>query len=110
MKLLDQVRQKLRAGHYAYPAEQAYVAWIERFIRWHANRYGQWRHPEKMGKEEVEAFLAHLAVDRNVTSSTQNQALSALLFLYRHALKIDLGDLNAARVALSSCVPLAPPV
>ncbi|WP_231956421.1 integron integrase [Posidoniimonas polymericola] len=100
MKLLDQVRQKLRAGHYAYRTEQAYVHWIARYIRWHGLR-----HPREMGAAEVEAFLAYLAVDRHVTSSTQNQALSALLFLYRHVLQTDLGDLNAARAARSRRLP-----
>ena len=97
MKLLDQVRQKLRAGHYAYRTEQAYVHWIERYIRWHADLATKWRHPAEMGRSEVEAFLAHLAVDRHVTSSTQNQALRALLFLYRQVLDRELGDLNAVR-------------
>ena len=57
MKLLDQVRQKLRAGHYAYRTEQAYVHWIERYIRWHADLATKWRHPAEMGRSEVEAFL-----------------------------------------------------
>lgn len=105
MKLLEQVRQKLRAGHYAYRTEQAYVQWIERYVRWHANMRNQWRHPAEMGKQEVEAFLAHLAVDRHVTSSTQNQALSALLFLYRHVVKKNLGNLNAVRAARSRRLP-----
>ena len=105
MKLLDLVRQKLRAGHYAYRTEQAYVHWIERFIRWHAAAHGRWLHPAEMGKPEVEAFLAHLAIDRHVTSSTQNQALSALLFLYRQVLEKELGDLNAVRAARSRRLP-----
>jgi integron integrase len=105
MKLLDQVRQKLRAGHYAYRTEQAYLQWIVRYIRWHAGILGKWRHPGEMGRAEVEAFLSHLATDRQVTSSTQNQALSALLFLYRHIVKTDLGNLNAARAARSRHLP-----
>ncbi|QDT00458.1 integron integrase [Adhaeretor mobilis] len=105
MKLLNQVRQKLRAGHYAYRTEQAYVHWIERFIRWHAKIHKRWRHPSEMGTPEVEAFLSHLAVDRHVTSSTQNQALSALLFLYRHVIEKELGDLNAVRAARSRHLP-----
>lgn len=65
VKLLDQVRRKLRAGHYAYRTEQAYVHWSVRFIRWHGVR-----HPREMGAAEVEAFLAHLAVDRHVLKRT----------------------------------------
>ncbi len=105
MKLLDQVRQKLRAGHYAYRTEHAYVHWIERYIRWQAERVGQWRHPAEMGRTEVEAYLSYLATERRVTSSTQNQALSALLFLCRHVVQVDLGDVNAARAARSRRLP-----
>ena len=75
-KLLDQVREKARLLHYAIRTENAYVDWIRRFILFHDKR-----HPREMGKLEVEAFLTHLAVHRNVTASTQTQALSALLFL-----------------------------
>ncbi len=62
MKLLDQVRQNLRAGYYSYRTEQAYVHWIVRYIRWHADIHRRWRHPIEMGATEVEAFLSHLAV------------------------------------------------
>ena len=82
---MDEVRGKLRANHYSIRTETAYVGWILRFIR--ANRL---RHPPEMGGPEVEAFLTHLAVRGNVAASTQNQALSALLFLYRKALGVDL--------------------
>lgn len=88
-KLLDQVRDALRLKQYAYRTEKAYVAWIRRFILFH-----QKRHPRDMGVDEVTAFLTHLAVDRHVAPSTQNQALSALLFLYRTVLQrpLQLGD------------------
>jgi len=81
-KLLDQVRDALRVRHYALRTEQAYLDWIKRFILFHRKR-----HTREMGASEIEAFLAHLALERNVAASTQNQARSALLFLYRHVLQ-----------------------
>ena len=77
-KLLDQVRDRLRLKHYSLRTEQAYVGWIKRYIIFHGKR-----HPSEMGKPELETFLTSLAVDRNVSASTQTQALSALLFLYK---------------------------
>ncbi len=105
MKLLDQVRQQLRVSHYAYRTEQAYVQWIERYIRWYANIHGQWKHPAQMGAPEVEAFLTFLAVERKVAKSTQNQAFSALLFLYRKVLRVELKELNARRAVPSKRLP-----
>lgn len=84
-KLLNQVRQRLRVGHYSLRTERTYVAWIRRYILFHDKR-----HPRSMGKAEVESFLTHLAVERHVSVSTQNQALNAVLFLYRDVLGIDL--------------------
>ncbi|MGB7651306.1 MAG: integron integrase [Gallionella sp.] len=84
-KLLDQVRDKIRVKHYSIRTETQYVQWIKRFIFFHDKR-----HPKEMGAGEVEAFLTHLAVAGNVSASTQNQALSALLFLYREVLGIEL--------------------
>lgn len=81
-KLLDRVRAAVRFNHYSPRTEQAYVDWIERFIRFHGIR-----HPQEMGADEVRAFLTHLATELNVAASTQNQAFSALLFLYREVLK-----------------------
>lgn len=83
--LMDEVRRRLRVKHYSLRTEQAYMAWIRRFIR--ANHK---RHPRDMGGPEVERFLTGLAVEGNVASGTQNQALSALLFLYREVLEIQL--------------------
>ena len=77
-KLLDRVRDVARLKHYTYRTEEAYVYWIKQFIFFH-----QKRHPLEMGAPEIEMFLVHLARKRNVAASTQNQALSALLFLYR---------------------------
>jgi integron integrase len=81
-KLLDRTRQVLRRKHYAYRTEQRYLAWIKRFIFFHGKR-----HPAHMGKPEIEAFLTHLAVKEKVAAATQNQALNALLFLYRQVLE-----------------------
>jgi integron integrase len=80
-RLLDRVRAALRARHYSPLTEKAYVAWIRQYILFHRKR-----HPAEMGATEIEAFLSHLATDRRVSGSTQTQALSALLFLYRHVL------------------------
>ena len=85
-RLLYLVRGVPRRKHYSIRTEQSYVAWIRRFIFFHGKR-----HPAQMGKWEVIAFLTHLAVQRDVAVSTQNQALSAILFLYRDVLELDLG-------------------
>lgn len=84
-KLLDQVRGKIRLKHYSIRTEQAYVDWIKRFILHNGKK-----HPNELGAEEVEAFLTHLAVQGRVAASTQNQAKSALLFLYREVLGDEL--------------------
>lgn len=84
-KLLDQVRDKIRVKHYSIRTETQYIQWIKRFIYFHGKR-----HPREMGATEVEAFLSYLAMEGNVSASTQNQALSALLFLYREVLGIVL--------------------
>jgi integron integrase len=94
-RLLDRVRESRRTKHYSIRTEQAYVDWIRRFILFHGKR-----HPQEMGKVEIEGFLTHLAVNRNVAASTQNQALSALLYLYREVLGRDLpwlDDVTRAR-------------
>ena len=80
-KLLDIVRNKIRLKHYSIRTEEAYVSWIKRYIYFHDKRY-----PKDMGKKEIEAFLTDLAVKGNVAASTQNQAFSALLFLYEKVL------------------------
>lgn len=84
-KLLEQVRDRIRAKHYSFRTEESYVGWIRRFILFHHKT-----HPAQMGAKEVEAFLSHLAVDRKVSASTQNQAKSAILFLYKEVLEINL--------------------
>ena len=84
-RLLVQVRDVLRTLHCSYRTEQQYIHWIRRFVHWSGLR-----HPRDMGGLEVEAFLTHLAVDRDASASTQNQALAALLFLYQKVLELDL--------------------
>ncbi|MCL4315342.1 MAG: integron integrase [Gammaproteobacteria bacterium] len=88
-KLLDQVRGKIRLKHYSIRTEQSYLDWIKRFILFHGKR-----HPKDMGPQDVEAFLTHLAVQGKVAASTQNQAKSALLFLYKEVLGIELSWLD----------------
>jgi integron integrase len=92
-RLLDQVREQIRYRHYSLSTEKTYLYWVKFFIRWHG-RGGQMRHPRDMGAPEVQAFLSMLAADRKVSSSTHNQALSAILFLYREVLGIKLPWLN----------------
>lgn len=86
-KLLDKVRELLRLKHYSPKTEESYVNWIRRYVRFH-----NLKHPREMGTAEVEQFLSHLAVQEKVAASTQNQALSALLFLYREVLEIPLDE------------------
>ena len=84
-KLLEELRDGLRARHYALRTEESYISWVRKYILFHNKR-----HPKNMGEKEINAFLTHLALEKNVASSTQNQALSAILFLYRHVLNIEL--------------------
>jgi integron integrase len=101
-KLLDQVRGAIQRKHYSLSTEQTYVSWIKRYILFHKKQ-----HPKEMGSAEIEAFLTHLAVDQNVAASTQNQALSALLFLYREVLKQELdGPIDALRAKRPKRLPV----
>jgi len=86
---MDRVREELRARHYSPRTEETYAWWIRRYIQFHGMR-----HPASMGPEEIRTFLSHLATADRVAASTQNQALSALLFLYRRVLRIDPGELG----------------
>jgi site-specific recombinase XerD len=100
-KRLDHVRDAMRLKHYSRHTEQAYVTWITRDMFFHDKR-----HPKDMGAADIEAFLTHLAVQQNVAASTQNQALSALLFLYRDVLRHPLdGSIDAIRARKSTCLP-----
>ena len=95
-RLMDQVREVLRFHHYAFSTEKSYVSWILQYIR-----FNNLRHPKEMGKHEIERFLSHLVINRNVSASTQNQALNAILFLYKQVLGIEIeGVISAA----TSCV------
>lgn len=87
MKLLDQVRDVIRKRHYSIRTEQAYVDWARRYILFHKKH-----HPKDMGEKEIAQFISHLATDRKVAASTQNQALNAIVFLYKRVLNIELGD------------------
>lgn len=100
-KLLDQVRNAIRLKNYAYSTEKTYVHWIKRYILFHNKR-----HPREMDVPEVEAFLTHLAVEENVSASTQNQALCAVLFLYNNVLKRELsGRVNPLWAKKSTRLP-----
>lgn len=88
-RLLEQVRERIRLKHYSLRTEEAYLGWIRRFILFH-----EMRHPAEMGKREVEAFLSHLAVERDVAAATQGQALSAILFLYQEVLALPIAWLD----------------
>jgi integrase len=88
-KLLDRVREALRVRHMSLRTEKAYLHWIRRYIFFHGKR-----HPQEMGETEINAFLTHLAVERQVSASTQTQALCALLFLYRTVLEKEVGELE----------------
>jgi integron integrase len=100
-KLLEQVQDVIRLKHYSYRTEQTYVQWIRRFILFHNKR-----HPKDMGVKEITTFLTFLAVEERVSASTQNQALSALLFLYRHVLQLPLDEsIDAVRAKPSHYLP-----
>jgi integron integrase len=106
LKLLDQCREVLRFRHYSYRTEQTYLDWIQRYVRFCRESSPSprpdlpgageksWRHPRDCGESEIKAFLSHLASERQVAASTQNQALNAVVFLYRQVLGIELGDFS----------------
>ena len=100
-KWLDQLRAKCRLLHYSIRTEEAYVGWCTQFVVFHDER-----HPEEMGGPEIARFLTHLATERNVAASTQNQAFSALLFLYRHVLQIELTRIDAMRAKRPERLPV----
>jgi integron integrase len=101
-KLLEQVRDALRVKHYSIRTERSYCDWIERYIRFHGKR-----HPAEMSEVEVAAFLTHLAREGKVSASTQNQSLSALLFLYKQVLKQEIGWLeNVERAKKPARLPV----
>jgi site-specific recombinase XerD len=100
-KLLEKVRDIIRVKHYSYKTEKSYISWIKRYILFHDKR-----HPREMGGKEIEEFLTYLAIEENVAASTQNQALSAILFLYKEVLRQDLDlQVDAVRAKRSRYVP-----
>src|SRR3954469_19128453 len=101
-RLLDRVREVTRTLHYSIRTEAAYVQWVRRFVLFHGKR-----HPLAMGEAEVQAFLTHLAVDGRVATATQNQAMSALLFLYKAVLDRPLeGRIEAVRAGRPQRLPV----
>lgn len=94
-KLLDQVVAACRTRHLARSTTKAYARLIEEYIRFHRRPDKSWQHPQDLSEREVEAFLTHLAVNRRVAESTQNQAFAALLFLYEHVLKRPLAGVES---------------
>jgi integrase len=99
--LLDQISDEIRLKHYSFSTEKTYVHWARRYILFHNNR-----HPAEMGAVEIESFLTHLVKEGSVSASTQNQALNALIFLYRSVLKIDLViPIHALRAKRSERLP-----
>ncbi len=100
--LLALARERMRTRHLALRTEQAYLQWLQRYVDFHDRR-----HPRELGASEIEQFLTHLAVQRKVSAATQNQALQALLFLYRHVLDIELPWLdNVTRATSEKKLPV----
>ncbi len=93
LRLMDQVREVLRYYHYAYKTEQTYCEWIVRYVKFHNSN----KHPGDMGKKEIDSFLSHLAVERNVSASTQRQTLNAIVFLYRKVLDIQIDGIDPVK-------------
>jgi len=100
-RLLDQVHEVMRVGHYSVRTEECYVHWIKRYIFFHGTR-----HPAEMGGKEIAEFLTHLAVRQTVSASTQAQALNALVFLYKQVLDIDPGRFDAVRAQRPRRLPV----
>ena len=103
-KLLERVRIAIRTMHYSYSTEKTYIHWIRKYILFHGKR-----HPNNMGEPEIGRYISHLAVNKRVASSTQNQALCAILFLYKQVLKIEIGDLDItwAKKGSAKCLVLS---
>ena len=92
--LLVQLREVLRVKHYSIRTEETYSQWVIRFLKFHRDQSGKWKHPREMGSAEVVEFLNHLATEQAVAASTQNQALNAMVFLYSQVLGVEIGDLG----------------
>jgi len=101
MKLLDQVREKIRTKHYSLSTEEAYVGWCKKYILFHNKR-----HPNEMNAAEIEQYLTHLAVDDKVSASTQNQAMNGIMFMYKQVLHIEIdGEIDGVRAKESKKLP-----
>lgn len=100
-KLLDRVRHSIRLKHYSLRTEEAYIFWIKKYIHFH-----KLRHPQEMREAEVQEFLTHLAVEETVAASTQNQALAAILFLYKNVLGVELRNIDAVRAKKPKHLPV----
>jgi len=100
-KLLDQVRYSLRQKNYSLRTEKTYIGWIKRYIIFHNKR-----HPKDMGEKEIGEFLTYLAVEKKVAPATQNQALNSIIYLYKHILKIDLGEIQTLRPRTKKSLPV----
>ena len=100
-KLLDRLRAKARLFHYSIRTEDAYAGWVTKFIIFHGKR-----HPKEMGRAEIETYLTHLATDRRLAASTQNQAFSAILFLYQRVLEIELPQVDFLRAQRPDRLPV----
>jgi len=105
-RLLDQIAITCRKRHYSRSTEKTYRHWAKQYILFHRGRAGRFVHPVQLGTSEVEAFLTFLAVERRVAAGTQNQALNAVVFLYKHVLGQDPGQFNATRAKRSRHVPV----
>ncbi len=108
MKLIQQIEMVCQRRHYSPKTTQAYVRWVREYLQFHRNQAGRWRHPREMGTTELEAFLNHLARNRRVAGSTQNQALNAIVFLYKQVLELPeghLGKFNAERAKRPKVMP-----
>ncbi len=103
--LLQEVRNHIRRLHMSIRTEEAYLKWLEEYLRFHRQKAGDWKHPTELGNEAINDFLTHLAVDRNVSASTQNQAFSAILFLYRKVLKVEI-SVDAERAKKPQRLPV----
>ena len=97
IRFLDLVRERIRLRHLSYTTEKSYIGWIRRFIVFHGKK-----HPQEMEEEHIVAFLSDLAVQRNCSPATQNQALNALVFLFRHVLNRNIGEFKGIHSPLRS--------
>ena len=103
--LLEETRRLMRMRHMSIRTEESYLRWIEEFLRYERTRTGEWRHPREMGSEEITRYLTYLAVERKVAASTQNQAFSALMFLFRQVLKMPF-QVDAVRAQRPERLPV----